>query len=106
MDCSKCKTCMLKKTKLIELCGLIKSGKLPNENLNYTNDDGETPLLTCCRFNMINMVKLIAEKGADVNIQNDYGETPLYIASSRGYNSIVVELLNYKANFRIKNRLY
>lgn len=59
----------------------IKEGRL-NEidlkaNIDYQDEDGNTPLLVACANNNTFLAMLYRDIGADVNIKNTNGETPL-----------------------------
>lgn len=46
----------------------------------------------------LSSVNIMLIAGNDINAQNNYGNTALIIASKRGYNDIVAQLLNKEAN--------
>ena len=53
---------------------------------------GDTPLIFAVRLGLIDMVRLLIEKGADVNACNpdtDSGKSALMIAREKGYDDIV-----------------
>jgi len=50
------------------------------------------------------LVKILVEKGSEVNLKNLYGNTPLHEAAERGFDEIVMFLLQNKADTNIKNR--
>ncbi len=53
--------------------------------------------LQACKYRHINGVKLLLEKGYDVNFQDDkYGDTALQYTSRNGYTEIVELLINNK----------
>ena len=63
-------------------------------NINIKNNDGFTILYLACRENNDEIVKLLIESNANVDISNDIdGDTPLIIACSEGYVQIVEYLL-------------
>ena len=63
-------------------------------NINIKNNDGYTVLYLACRENNDDIVKLLIESNADVDISHDIdGDTPLIIACSEGYFKIVEYLL-------------
>ena len=53
-------------------------------------------LFDACKENSIDQVKLLLEKGTDVNIKDDYGHTVLHIASY--HNNIEIVKLLENAN--------
>lgn len=63
-------------------------------NINIKNNDGYTILYLACRENNDDIVKLLIESNANVDISHDIdGDTPLIIACSEGYVKIVEYLL-------------
>ncbi len=77
---------------------LIKNGADPNIH-------GDVPPLyyTSQYPDNYELVKLLIEKGANVNAIDDLGETPLFAASNRGGIDNVKLLLDSGANTKIKN---
>lgn len=64
------------------------------EDVDYMIYDRYSLLITAISYNKIDIVNMLLELGADIEIKNPRGETPLYIACS--YNKIninMVELL-------------
>ena len=80
-----------------------------NDSDGFTNDGQETPLHIACRYSNAEVVKLLLDKGASVEIQNQEDNTPLHIVCSTiesfGENTKkVVELLVEKgANVNAQN---
>src|SRR5262245_58895161 len=85
---------------------LIDGGKLPDEarivdavelvllqpgNIDAGNRNGDTALHAASAMGYDRLIKLLAEKGANLNVKNSRGLTPL--AALRGRNSSTVELL-------------
>jgi uncharacterized protein len=85
---------------------LIDGGKLPDEariveavelallqpgSIDAGNRNGDTALHAASAMGYDRVVKLLAEKGANLNVKNSRGLTPL--AALRGRNSSTVELL-------------
>ena len=58
----------------------------------------ETPIHLACYGNHVEIVQLLAEAGANVNISNNYQQTPLRTASVRGFNSIISILKHHGAD--------
>ena len=64
----------------------------------------ETELMICAREQKIELLDLLINSGADLDIQNSYGETALHIASSQRQCLPVIErLLEAGADLHIKN---
>jgi len=83
--------------------------------------DGSTPLMAAAglgaprggdeevteagdRNDPVDVMKLLVEKGADVNAVNDVGMTPMHYAVQRGSDRIVEYLASKGARFDIKNK--
>ena len=65
-----------------------------NTNINVKNKDGYTVLYLACRGKKEDIVRLLIESNADVNICHEIdGDTPLMIACSEGYVKITEYLL-------------
>lgn len=50
---------------------------------------GMTPLFIPCRFDHLEVVRLLVEKEVDMDKANMHGETPLFIACREGHRDIV-----------------
>lgn len=60
--------------------------------------DGWTPLISACFYKKAEVVQLLLEKEALVDVQDKYGKTALMEATAMGAENIVVMLLEYGAN--------
>ena len=70
-------------------------GVSPNtRTLWYLN----TPLIKASAYGRIRVVKLLLEKGADVNKHNEGGETPLHYAARHGHVKVMEILLDHGAD--------
>lgn len=85
----------LEKVKLI-----INSGGV---NLDYKKFDGSSALIEAVQNYRYEIIKLLLESRADVNIQQKNGDTPLIIAIDLKFNEIVELLIDNKANVNTKN---
>ncbi len=56
----------------------------------------------CCELGKQQFVKIMFEKGININSQNEYGETFLHIAISKGDKILILFLLKYYPNKNIK----
>ena len=56
--------------------------------------DDLTPLHCAANYNLTDLVRLLLEKGADVNAVNKDGKTPLDLAEENG-NKEVVDILRH-----------
>ncbi|RYX82549.1 ankyrin repeat domain-containing protein [bacterium] len=54
---------------------------LAKADLKRRDELGQTPLFGAVRTGKIDVVRLLLERGAEINTQNVYGETPLHIAA-------------------------
>jgi ankyrin repeat protein len=61
-----------------------------------------TPLYWASEKGYTEIVKLLIERGADVNACDEFGETPLHRASYNGYLEIASILIKEKANIHAK----
>jgi ankyrin repeat protein len=77
-----------------EILELIEKGHDINEAIE-TN--GDTPLHIASRWSMFYIVKLLLDKGADVNKKDLSGHSPLYYAAKTDDDDIVRLLLSYGA---------
>lgn len=72
----------------------VKNQLKNNIDINLKDTDGETGIIIATDRNNIAMVKLLLEKGANVNIaSNKIDNTPIMIASVKGYADIVQLLI-------------
>jgi ankyrin repeat protein len=69
------------------------------EMLRMTNKEKDTALHEAVRYNHLKVVKLLIEKDPNFSYSvNDAGEIPFYIAAERGYEDVVIEILDkYKS---------
>lgn len=74
-------------------------------DVNSKNSEGQTPLclVSKCR---IDLVKLLVEKGADVNLQSDDEISPLHWAVEYDNEEIVEYLLTHGAKTDSRDKLY
>jgi ankyrin repeat protein len=73
-------------------------------NINAQCNAGWTPLHKACLKGYVEIVQLLCENGAKVDIQsNDEHDTPLHDACSNGHKDVVLVLLQHGANPRIHN---
>ena len=70
-----------------------------NANIDFLSQTGElqTPLYTACKANEPEMVRLLLNHNADINIVDVGGQTPLWVAAERGYYKPVELLLGKHA---------
>ena len=58
--------------------------------------------LQCCELGKEKILKIMFDKGININCQNEYGETPLHIAISKGDKMLISFLLKYNPDKNIK----
>ena len=73
------------------------------DSIDETYDDNQTTLHIAAFKGYENIVKLLLEKNADVNVINDFNMTPLHIAAQYGHSNIVKLLLEKNANLMALN---
>jgi hypothetical protein len=79
----------------------IKSGG----DANAVKSDGVTPLMLAAYFGRTDVMKLLIDAGADVNLKDNISsETALMMASSRGRVEAVRLLIGARANVNARNR--
>ena len=89
------------KAKKFDISKMIISLDLA-KNLNFVLDNDKTPLISACDNNAIAVVKMLVDKGADVNMANK-GETPIWRASTNGFTEIVKILVDKGADLNVAN---
>lgn len=65
--------------------------------------DGWSPLISACFYKKSDIVKLLLDRQATVNLQDKYGKTALMQAAAMGAEDIVTMLLEYGANPNIQD---
>ena len=64
-----------------------------NIRINDADENGDTALMYAVQNNNIELVRLLLENGADVNIENEQAETALHYAAEQQVNLQILELL-------------
>ena len=72
--------------------------------LKILNQNQETPLILAASFGNKNIVKMLLENGADVNLGNNIGATALHFASEHGHREVVELLLGNGANINLADK--
>jgi ankyrin repeat protein len=76
-------------------------------NIEATNDDEEAPLLLAAKNEHKQVVKLLVDKGADVNAQGGlYGNALQAAVSYRGHEAVVRLLLDKGADVNAQGRYF
>jgi len=73
------------------------------DELNATDHKGNTPLIWAALEGRGDVVRLLVDSGADVDVQNFEGASPLYLAAERGDNEMVMYLIENGANVNIQS---
>jgi ankyrin repeat protein len=71
--------------------------------LETKDENGEWALATAVDYGQLGMVKMLVQRGANVNALGNHGRTALYRAALRGYEDIVAFLLNNGAQAGIRD---
>ncbi|XP_050511989.1 putative ankyrin repeat protein RF_0381 [Diabrotica virgifera virgifera] len=72
-------------------------------NIEYENNDGETPLLSAVKYENEDIVEILIEEGAYVNARDNFDRTSLHIACEEGFLRIVKLLLHAGAAINWRN---
>jgi hypothetical protein len=75
-------------------------------NIQATDKDDEAPLLLAVRKEHRQVVKLLVDKGADVNAQGGRSGNALRAASDRGHEAVVKMLLDKSADVNAQGGIY
>ena len=67
-------------------------------DINYTNEDGETPLIVASQLGYLHICELLISSGADINSVDKYRQTSLHWASLKGHLSICELLISNGAD--------
>ncbi|RSL38033.1 hypothetical protein CEP53_015244, partial [Fusarium sp. AF-6] len=66
------------------------------------DNDGWSPIRSATQFERKDIVKVLLETDdANVNLADTDGETPLHVASRKGYDAIITQLLKHKADVNV-----
>jgi len=75
-------------------------------NINQKDIVGNTALhLLSGSYSNTDIVKLLLQSGAKVNLQNKNGDTPIHIACEQGNEDVVLMLIATGANINVKNKM-
>jgi len=74
---------------------------VPFDKLNARDHNGNTPLMWAASQGNEQLVELLVDQGATVNMQNFVGETALYISAARGFDRICTLLVENGGDFRL-----
>ena len=88
---------------------IVKKDKLNKYIKNGGNLDfkfeGKTLLRSCCIKNHIDLVKILIENGADINLESgSFNTTPLMYSASNGFIEITEFLIDNGADLELKDK--
>ena len=83
--------------------GSVKQQLLLSFDPSIQNANGHTPLMFAVNNLDHEMIDLLLEFGADVNVKDDFGQTALMYASVKGDTSVVGRLIRKKADINAAN---
>ncbi|CAF96498.1 unnamed protein product [Tetraodon nigroviridis] len=85
------------------LSGRVRYLLTNNVSADLCNEDGLTALHQCCIDNYEEMVKILLDRGANVNAQDNELWTPLHAAATCGHAGLVIILIAYGADLLAVN---
>ena len=81
----------------------VKTAILAGENVNSSDRNGNTPLLTAVRDQNEAMVEVLLKGGAKANVEDRSGKTPLMWAAESGNTAIMERLIAARASIDRQN---
>ena len=72
-------------------------------NLDWQNEDGQTVLHKCARWNSPEIARMLLDAGADGNIQHNVGMTALHRCAYKNHPEIARMLIDAGADLNIQN---
>jgi len=77
---------------------------LLSDDINKTDDRGNTPLMVVCGKRSLRMVTHLLDHGADITLTNSIGDTAISIACRSNYLDLIILLINRGANINVVDR--
>ena len=86
--------------------GLVQLVKvlISEESLACTDEQGRTPLWWASRGGDFDVVELLLEKGAQVNVCDADGSMPLHIAAAKDHSVVIEKLCHYGADVNARSK--
>lgn len=72
-----------------------------NADVNYSDEDGLTPLMAAARVGRCSVISLLVGNSANIEQPNRHGETALFVAASRGQTRAIEILVSLGADVNI-----
>lgn len=67
-------------------------------DVNFRSQSEQTPLMIACNYGHIEIIRLLIERGAQVNVTDDKGFDPLLYSVKQGFNPQIAYLLHHQAD--------
>jgi len=72
-------------------------------DVNLRSKNNQTPLMIACNYGSIELIRLLIERGAQVNAKDDTGFSPLLYSVKQGFLPQAVYLLHHKADLTTRD---
>ena len=92
-----------KRNKVIIVDYLLKNAYYDINDINFTENKKQTPLMLTCNYNNFDMIEYLVSNGADLEKTDINGNTALLIAGKHSFFNIIKYLINMGANYEVKN---
>ncbi|KAL8104599.1 hypothetical protein AgCh_028717 [Apium graveolens] len=73
--------------------------------INSADEEGWVPLHSAASSGNVEIVELLLNRGADVNLKNNGGRTALHYAASKGWLKIAQILISHDAKLNVKDKV-
>lgn len=93
-DCSVASVGQLSSVPIAPSSLAMASPNLKGSIIPKVNIYSHTPLALACKFGHVEIVKLLLDRGANVDFQDEDGETPLHLCAKNGFADCVELLVN------------
>ncbi|KAG9152859.1 hypothetical protein Leryth_012477 [Lithospermum erythrorhizon] len=89
----------------IKVVELLTAAEPSISGINSGDEEGWVPLHSAASSGNAEIVKLLLDRGADVNIKNGGGRTALHYAASKGWLKVAEVLISAGANLNVKDKV-